>query len=107
MKIEDNVAVYDLSPDRRDGPEKNVNIMFQRISKISTLVILCSLSMTSKDQDEDDIHQIIIRDVTLPLLTSWSDLIHLSPPSQLTSSHTPTFFHDPGQGSLLFWFRVA
>ena len=26
VKIEDNVAIDDLSPDRRDGPEKNVNM---------------------------------------------------------------------------------
>ena len=31
VKIEDNVAVDDLSPDRRDGPEKNVNIMKQLV----------------------------------------------------------------------------
>ena len=48
VKIEGNDAFDDLSPDRHDGPEKNVNMMFQRISKIKTLVIFCSLSKTTK-----------------------------------------------------------
>ena len=47
----------------------------------------------NKDQDEDD-HQIIIRDVTLPLLTSWSDLIQLiHPPSLPANFFTPPLFH--------------
>ena len=45
VKIEGNDAFDDLSPDRHDGYEKNVNIMFQRISK---LVIFCSVSKTTK-----------------------------------------------------------
>ena len=48
VKIEGNDAFDDLSPDRHDGYEKNVNITFQRISKIDTLVIFCSVSRTTK-----------------------------------------------------------
>ena len=45
VEIEGRDAFDNLSPDRH---EKNVNMMFQRISKIDTLVIFCSFSKTTK-----------------------------------------------------------